>query len=48
MRMMGHPTLLLLGKDHAGIQTEVAFSNKLESERLLKLTIIPYLGNFYK
>jgi valyl-tRNA synthetase len=32
MRMTGHPTLLLPGKDHAGIQTEVAFSNKLESE----------------
>ena len=32
MRMTGHPTLLLPGKDHAGIQTETAFSKKLESE----------------
>ena len=32
MRMTGHPTLLLPGKDHAGIQTETAFTKKLESE----------------
>jgi valyl-tRNA synthetase len=32
MRMTGHPTLLLPGKDHAGIQTETAFSKKLQSE----------------
>lgn len=32
MRMTGHPTLLLPGKDHAGIQTESVFSKKLESE----------------
>lgn len=30
MRMTGHPTLLLPGKDHAGIQTETAFSAELE------------------
>jgi valyl-tRNA synthetase len=30
--MTGHPTLLLPGKDHAGIQTETAFSKKLQSE----------------
>lgn len=32
MRMTGHPTLLLPGKDHAGIQTESVFTKKLESE----------------
>jgi valyl-tRNA synthetase len=32
MRMTGHPTLLLPGKDHAGIQTETVFSKKLQSE----------------
>lgn len=32
MRMTGHPTLLLPGKDHAGIQTESVFSKLLESE----------------
>lgn len=32
MRMTGHPTLLLPGKDHAGIQTETTFSRKLQSE----------------
>lgn len=31
-RMTGHPTLLLPGKDHAGIQTETAFSKKLKEE----------------
>jgi len=31
-RMTGHPTLLLPGKDHAGIQTESAFSKKLKEE----------------
>ena len=30
MRMSGHPTLLLPGKDHAGIQTETAFTKELE------------------
>ena len=33
MRMTGHPTLLLPGKDHAGIQTESVFSKVLEAER---------------
>lgn len=32
MRMTGHPTLLLPGKDHAGIQTESVFSKVLENE----------------
>ena len=32
MRMTGHPTLLLPGKDHAGIQTETAFSAELERQ----------------
>ncbi|HQJ73744.1 MAG TPA: class I tRNA ligase family protein, partial [Candidatus Dojkabacteria bacterium] len=32
MRMTGHPTLLLPGKDHAGIQTETAFSAELEKQ----------------
>lgn len=32
MRMTGHPTLLLPGKDHAGIQTESVFSKVLEKE----------------
>lgn len=32
MRMTGHPTLLLPGKDHAGIQTESVFSKVLEAE----------------
>ncbi len=32
MRMIGHPTLLLPGKDHAGIQTETAFSKELEKQ----------------
>ncbi len=32
MRMTGHPTLLLPGKDHAGIQTEAAFTKLLESQ----------------
>ncbi len=31
-RMTGHPTLLLPGKDHAGIQTESAFTKKLKEE----------------
>ena len=30
-RMTGHPTLLLPGKDHAGIQTESVFTKLLES-----------------
>ena len=29
MRMTGHPTLLVPGKDHAGIQTEAAFTKYL-------------------
>ncbi len=33
MRMTGHPTLLLPGKDHAGIQTETAFTKELEKAR---------------
>lgn len=32
MRMTGHPTLLLPGKDHAGIQTETAFTKRLAKE----------------
>ena len=32
MRMTGHPALLLPGKDHAGIQTETAFSAELERQ----------------
>jgi valyl-tRNA synthetase len=32
MRMTGHPTLLLPGKDHAGIQTETAFTKELEKQ----------------
>ncbi len=32
MRMTGHPTLLLPGKDHAGIQTETAFTKELEKK----------------
>ncbi|MCB9790863.1 valine--tRNA ligase [Candidatus Nomurabacteria bacterium] len=31
-RMMGHPTLLLPGKDHASIQTEAVFSRILEEQ----------------
>ena len=36
MRMTGHPTLLLPGKDHAGIQTETAFSKILSKEGIDK------------
>jgi HAD superfamily hydrolase (TIGR01509 family) len=36
MRMTGHPTLLLPGKDHAGIQTETAFTKKLQNEGIDK------------
>lgn len=36
MRMTGHPTLLLPGKDHAGIQTETAFTKKLKEEGIDK------------
>ena len=32
MRMTNHPTLLVPGKDHAGIQTETAFSKVLQSK----------------
>lgn len=32
MRMTGHPTLLLPGKDHAGIQTETVFTKLLQSK----------------
>lgn len=32
MRMTGHPTLLLPGKDHAGIQTESVFTKLLEKQ----------------
>lgn len=31
-RAMGHPVLLLPGKDHAGIQTQVVFEKKLQAE----------------
>ncbi|GAB4159113.1 MAG: valine--tRNA ligase [Candidatus Dojkabacteria bacterium] len=31
-RMTGHPTLLLAGKDHAGIQTEAVFTKLLEKQ----------------
>jgi len=31
-RMTGHPTLLLPGKDHAGIQTETVFTKHLEKQ----------------
>ena len=34
-RMTGHPTLLLPGKDHAGIQTEVVLTKYLESQELI-------------
>jgi valyl-tRNA synthetase len=37
MRMTGHPTLLLPGKDHAGIQTESVFTKILEKEGKSKL-----------
>ncbi len=32
MRMTGHPTLLIPGKDHAGIQTEAAFTKHLKEK----------------
>ena len=32
MRMTGHPTLLLPGKDHAGIQTESVFTKLLKKQ----------------
>jgi len=32
MRMTNHPTLLIPGKDHAGIQTETAFTKTLQSK----------------
>lgn len=32
MRMTGHPTLLLPGKDHAGIQTETVFAKHLREQ----------------
>lgn len=32
MRMTGHPTLLLPGKDHAGIQTETSFTKELQKQ----------------
>lgn len=32
MRMTGHPTLLLPGKDHAGIQTETVFAKHLKEQ----------------
>ena len=35
-RMTGHPTLLLPGKDHAGIQTEVVFTKHLASQGIDK------------
>jgi valyl-tRNA synthetase len=36
MRMTGHPTLLLPGKDHAGIQTESVFTKILEEKGIDK------------
>lgn len=38
-RMNGRPTLLLPGKDHAGIQTEVLFDKVLEKKGLKKRDI---------
>jgi valyl-tRNA synthetase len=38
-RMTGHPTLLLPGKDHAGIQTETVFVKKLLSEGIEKTSL---------
>ena len=35
-RMTGHPTLLLPGKDHAGIQTEAVFTKLLQSQGIDK------------
>jgi len=38
-RMTGHPTLLLPGKDHAGIQTEAVFTRLLQSRGIDKQEI---------
>lgn len=38
-RMTGHPTLLLPGKDHAGIQTESVFTKQLEKRGISKQQI---------
>jgi valyl-tRNA synthetase len=38
-RMKGRPTLLLPGKDHAGIQTETVFTKKLKEEGIDKWEI---------
>jgi valyl-tRNA synthetase len=38
-RMKGHPTLLLPGKDHAGIQTEAVFTEKLADKGIDKWEI---------
>lgn len=38
-RMTGHPTLLLPGKDHAGIQTEAVFTKILQKEGIDKWEI---------
>jgi valyl-tRNA synthetase len=38
-RMTGHPTLLLPGKDHAGIQTETVFTKVLKEEGIDKLEL---------
>jgi valyl-tRNA synthetase len=35
-RMKGHPTLLLAGKDHAGIQTEAVFTKVLREQGIDK------------
>ncbi|HRI05603.1 MAG TPA: valine--tRNA ligase [Candidatus Dojkabacteria bacterium] len=35
-RMTGHPTLLIAGKDHAGIQTETVFTKRLRAEGIDK------------
>lgn len=38
-RMTGHPTLLLPGKDHAGIQTETSFTKVLKEKGIDKWSI---------
>ena len=35
-RMTGHPTLLIAGKDHAGIQTEAVYTRKLREKGVEK------------
>lgn len=38
-RMTGHPTLLIAGKDHAGIQTETVFTKILKNEGIDKFEL---------